>query len=81
MNYLVKGMESEQKMSILISFTNITSDRKVEALNLHFVKGMDISSAAAMADLPASNLSVLITRMNEVAEKCERYFEYKLLSK
>ena len=79
MKYLVKGMESKQKLAILISFTNITSDRKVEALNLHFVKGLGVSSAATMAGLPVSNLSVLIPKMNDIAKKCESYFEYKLL--
>ena len=71
-------METKNKISCLLAFTDITSDKKIEALNYYFVDGLSIDCAAAMALLPQPKLSAVIKTLNEVAEKCERYHELKI---
>lgn len=78
MKYLIIGMESKAKIDCLLMATKIDSARKIEALHHHFVGGMGISAAAAMAELQQSKLTNAIEVLNKFAGICENFHEIKL---
>lgn len=76
--YLLKGMETEEKIECLLKLTKIDSERKIKALKYYYVNGIDISLAANMANVPQPNLTDVIDTLNGVAEHCERFHELKI---
>ena len=70
-------METEKSIDNLLSLTKIDSKEKIKALKLHFVNGMDIGLAAELAGIPQPHLSKVISDINTIAEKCEKYHENK----
>ena len=80
MRYLMQGMESKETIDNLISGTKIDSQRKIDALHYHFVKGANISSAAAAHTLPQPNLTDAIETLNKIAGICEKHHEIKMHS-
>lgn len=78
MNYLLQGMESTSKINCLLSLTKIDSERKINGLHNHFVKGLGVSSAAAFADIAQPKLTEAIKVLNKVALACEAFHEIKL---
>ena len=78
MKYLLCGMESTAKINCLLALTKIDSERKIDALHAHFVKGYEVTSAAALCGLPQPKLTQAITKLNEIAGLCEKFHELKL---
>ena len=77
MKYLVRGMESAERIDCLLAFTKIDSERKIEALHSHFVGGRAIGVAAALNEMTQSKLSNVIDTLNEIAGLCERFYDVK----
>ena len=78
MKYLLRGMESAAKINSLLALTKIDSERKIDALHAHFVRGYEVTSAAALHELPQPKLTQAISALNKVAGLCEKFHEIKL---
>lgn len=72
MKYLAQGLESDERLSLLISLTNIRSDSIKFALNDFLVKGINYHLSAALHDVPEPNLARALTRLETVAATIEK---------
>ncbi|AYV12337.1 MULTISPECIES: PapB/FocB family fimbrial expression transcriptional regulator [Shewanella] len=75
MKHLIPGMESQERFELLISFTDITSEPMISALQDHYVKGHPASVAAKINGIDPGNLSTNQKSMEQVAARIERVKE------
>ena len=74
MRFLTSGYVNQQRFDILISLTNIKEDSATySALKDHFVRGMNLNTAAEIEGLRVSNLMRSVAKLNEVAGKIIAY--------
>ena len=75
MRYLSQGMESKEKVELLISLTEISSESIIMAIEDHFIRNFKISHAASINGCQQSNLTVAINILNKVAKIVEKINE------
>lgn len=73
---LLKGHESEARLMLLLSLTNIRSDKMIKALKFCYVQGMDEKTAVMAASVTQSNFNRCIGILTEVNMKIEKIKEY-----
>ncbi len=78
MGHLGQGQETEAKIDTLLKLTKITGERKIKALKLHFVDGLEITHAAMASKLPQPNVTEVVDTLKKVAEHAERYHELRV---
>lgn len=69
---MIQGMETEQRVDLLLSLTNVRSEPQISALKRHFVDGLNASACAAFEGIPESNFQRVIDRLQEVDAKIEQ---------
>lgn len=72
MKYLLPGHEPQERLEVILTFTDITSENMIAALEDHLVKGHPLSYAATMNDIPKGNLSRNLKVLNDVARRIEK---------
>lgn len=72
---LIQGMEPAEKIDILISFTDITSEDNKIALHRHYVNGWPLTTAAQSRGLDESNFRKTAKTLENAAVRLERYKE------
>lgn len=72
MRYLAQGLESRARLDLLLSLTRITSEAVREGLADHLVRGLPLSHAALINDVPKQNLARAYDQVNKVAEVVEK---------
>ena len=77
MKYLSQGLESAEKVELLLQLTNIRSENIQMALVDHLVKNFSISDAAVINSCRQPNLTEALSSLNKVAEKVEKINEIK----
>lgn len=77
MKVLIKGMESQARIDLLLQLTKVESEDKIKALYDHFCKGSTISAAAALNDVKQPKLAELIAKIERIAVVNEKLFELK----
>ncbi|ARB12899.1 MULTISPECIES: hypothetical protein [Vibrio] len=60
---MLAGMESQERLELVISLTSIRSEPMKAALQRHFVDGVNSSACAALEDIPESNFQRAIDRV------------------
>ncbi len=78
MKYLLQNGESEARLSLLLSLTNIRSEPTIQALRDHLQKdlrGLDEARAAALNGIELSNFSRAFKALNDVAAVVEKIKE------
>lgn len=81
MKYLIRGMESELRLTTLLGFTDIRSKPTIQALKDHLQANpfaLPDNLAAAKNGIELSNFSRALKRLNEVAEQYEALKAYEL---
>lgn len=81
MKYLIQGMESELRLTILLGFTDIRSKPTIQALRDHLQSNhlaLPDNLAAAKNGIELSNFSRALKRLNDIAEQYERLKAYEL---
>ena len=81
MRYLVRGVESELRLTTLLGFTDIRSKPTIQALKDHLQTNhlaLPDNLAAAKNGIELSNFSRALKRLNEVAEQYETLKAYEL---
>ena len=73
---LLKGHESEQRLLLLLSLTNIRSESMIKALKFCYVNGMDEKTAVMAASVTQSNFNRCVGVLTEVNMKIEKIKEY-----
>lgn len=74
MRYLVRGMESDLRLTTLLGFTDIRSKPTIQALRDHLQAnhlGLPDTRAAIRNGIELSNFSRAFKRLNEVAGQYE----------
>ncbi len=59
MKYLLAGMESKERVDLLIGFTSLRSKTMIKAIYVHLVDGFNESRAAAKCMVEQTNLNRL----------------------
>lgn len=75
--YLIRGMENQRKIEILISLTNIRSEKVIKVLNAYYCRGMSEKDIAFIYGVSQSNLNRDRNKLEEVAGLMEELFELK----
>ena len=75
MQYLFKGMQSQDRFNLLIGLTKISSDDIKSALCDYLVKGMDKKAAAALNGVKPPNFSVALAKLEEKSVIVENIIE------
>ncbi|MCB5226244.1 adhesin biosynthesis transcription regulatory family protein [Alishewanella sp. 16-MA] len=75
MKYLTQGGESQERFDLLISLTRISSDDIKYALKHYLVTGLDEVTAAALNEVPLSNFTRALKKLNQAAATVERIKE------
>lgn len=75
---LVCGMESKEKIDLLLSITKIESENLINALHDHFCLGKSSATAAALNGLTRTNMRPAIIKLNKIASFGESYHEIKV---
>lgn len=75
MQTLLRGGESEKRIKLLLSLTNIRSDDMIRMIYKIYVDGWSDESAANMFDVPQPNINRAVKRLNEVASIVEEIKE------
>ena len=70
---LITGAEKKGAIAVLICLANITSERKIKALNDHYVKGHTLQLAALNYDVDVSNLAKSAALLEHYATKIYNY--------
>ena len=81
MRYLVRGVESDLRLTTLLSFTDIRSKPTIQALKDHLQANhlaLPDNLAAAKNGIELSNFSRALKRLNQVAEQYETLKAYEL---
>lgn len=72
MRYLMQGMETGERLNLLLSLTNIRSENVIDALHDHLVKGLADSTAAAINGCTQSNFKRALDAVEAVAATVEQ---------
>ena len=75
MKFLSKGLESEQRINLLLQLTKIGSATIKSALVDHLTKGLTENDAAMLNDVPQQNFNRALKRLNDVAGVVEQIKE------
>jgi len=67
MKMLVRGLECQKRVELLISLTRMSSEAQKQAIIDHLVKGRSETQAALFNDVSQSNFNRAISRLNEIA--------------
>jgi len=72
MKMLVRGLEKQKRVELLISLTRMSSETQKQAIIDHLVKGRSDTEAAFLNDVSQSNFNRAISRLNEIAGIVEK---------
>ena len=72
MKRLLQGGESAERFELLLSLTNIRSERIADALRDHLVAGMTVQAAAQIAGEPQPNVKRALVVLEQVAVTVEK---------
>ncbi len=72
---LVQGMESEENIKRLISFTDMTSELMMRALIVHYVGGAPIKNVCGGLGIDRGNFARDSKRINAIASEIDAYNE------
>ena len=72
---LVRGLERQDRVELLISLTRMSSETQKQAIIDHLVKGRSDTEAAFLNDVSQSNFNRAISRLNEIAGIVEKIKE------
>lgn len=75
MNYLLKGMESEERVDLLLALTSIRSEATIKALKMYLVQGCSESEICAARGITQSNFNRDLSKLNAVAGTVEQIKE------
>ncbi|MBD1582785.1 PapB/FocB family fimbrial expression transcriptional regulator [Pseudoalteromonas sp. S16_S37] len=78
MNYLFKGMQSEERFKLLLQLTKISSESVKAALYDYLVIGIDKKSACALNGVREPNFAPALNKLNEKAGIVEAIKEHDL---
>ncbi|SQD80433.1 PapB/FocB family fimbrial expression transcriptional regulator [Moritella yayanosii] len=67
MRILVQGLESKERVKLLLKLTKIDSENIQRALTDHLCKGHKEDDAAMLNDVPRQNFNRALKRLNDVA--------------
>lgn len=76
MNYLVRGSQTKERLSMLLMLTKINSEDVTDALVDYLVNGHSLSVAADLNGVDRANLHRSITSLNEIAAIVEQIKDY-----
>ncbi|MGI2049886.1 PapB/FocB family fimbrial expression transcriptional regulator [Shewanella oncorhynchi] len=65
MSRLIQGQVSEDEFECLLRLTKFTSERKIDALRLHLVRGYNTSMAYSSCELKQSKFAEALVAINE----------------
>jgi len=69
MRILLHGLETKEQINKVLSATRIRSERKIDALHDYFVKGLNLSCAAALNRLDPDKFGEVVKNIHQVALK------------
>ena len=78
MKFLTKGLESEERINLLLQLTKIGSENIKSALVDHLTKGLAENDAAMLNDVSQQNFNRALKRLNNVAGVVEKIKEVDL---
>ena len=76
MKLLVKGIEPQERVNLIMQLTKIKSENIRSALIDHLSKGLSVNDAAMLNDVPQQNFNRALKRLNEVAAVVEKIKEF-----
>ena len=76
MKMLVRGMEPQARVDLIMQLTKIGSENIRSALIDHLSKGLSENDAAMLNDVPQQNFNRALKRLNEVAAVVEKIKEF-----
>lgn len=65
---LLQGMESAEKLKLIISLTSIRSEPQIKALERHFVIGFSVANCAQIEGITVSNFQRAIDKVQAVSK-------------
>ena len=65
------GAEKPEKIEVLIKLSNIRSEKMLDAIRYHLLKGSPVSVAAVINEVDESNLRRAMDKLEKVAELVE----------
>lgn len=75
MRYLLQGMESAERMALILSLTKMKSESMTDAICDHLVKGSSEKVACAANGVIQQNFNKALKRLNEIAGIIEKVKE------
>ncbi len=75
MKMLVRGLESAERVNLLLSLTRIESEQIIKALHDYLVNGRTDTGAAAINMIEQSNFNRALSKLNKVASTVEKIKE------
>lgn len=75
MRYLTQGLESAERLELLLALTSIKSEDVKDALADHLVRGLADATAAGLNGVTQSNFKRALNTLEAVAAKVERIKE------
>lgn len=78
MKYLFAASQSDERLSLLLSTTKISSEDIKTALRDHLVRGFDVKNAAAINGVAQQNLDRALNKLEQVAKTFELIKELDL---
>ena len=75
MKYLLSGMESQERIYLLLKFTSIRSQELKQALNAHLVDGLPAIRSAARFGITNGNFTRALNRLESAAKTVEQIKE------
>lgn len=72
MNYLVSGLESKQRVELLLSLTKINSDALRDSIFDHLCVGHSEKDSAVINGVSQSNFNRAMKKLNDVASIVEK---------
>jgi DNA-binding MarR family transcriptional regulator len=73
---LTPGIESKERILLLLQLTEITSEDIIAALVDHLERGLSVTTSAALNNVPQPNVSRALATLNEKAEIVEKIKEH-----
>jgi len=75
MKMLVRGIEPQERVNLIMELTKIGSENIKSALIDHLSKGLSENDAAMLNDVPQQNFNRALKRLNEIAAVVEKIKE------
>ncbi|MDW3058696.1 PapB/FocB family fimbrial expression transcriptional regulator [Vibrio sp. 1978] len=72
---MIQGMESKQRVELVLSLTKMRSEQQIEALLRYFVDGLNFSACAELAGITESNFQRAIDRVQAIDTTIEKIKE------